>query len=192
MEEKTNVKKLALIVVGVLVVILAAILAISKVTMVSDDSETDVEEVVTDDATSEDNEPEASETSSSETPETDVTEELNQADIEGEDSVDINPEDYPELRALDEAETDFEAVRVEEPETKGSFEAGGFIVEKYVLQFDEQYQYVLDIRLTNDSGSLNTQYFVTKSAYDNVNEGDIFNVSYASTSEGGIAIESIM
>lgn len=188
MEEKTNVKKLALIVVGVLVVILAAILAISKVTVVSDDSETDVEEVVTDDATSEDNEPEASETSSSETPET----ELNQVDIEGEDSVDINPEDYPELRALDEAETDFEAVRVEEPETKGSFEAGGFIVEKYVLQFDEQYQYVLDIRLTNDSGSLNTQYFVTKSAYDNVNEGDIFNVSYASTSEGGIAIESIM
>lgn len=85
----------------------------------------------------------------------------------------------------------FEGEKVPEPKAEGDFKAGGFILEKYTILEGSQYQYVLDIRLTNDSGSTNITYFVTKSAYDGLNVGDILTVHYVSTGNGTMAVESI-
>lgn len=85
----------------------------------------------------------------------------------------------------------FEGEKVQEPKAEGDFKAGGFILEKYTILEGSQYQYVLDIRLTNDSGSRNITYFVTKSAYDGLNVGDILTVHYVSTGNGTMAVESI-
>lgn len=85
----------------------------------------------------------------------------------------------------------FEPSKVKEPKLEGKFKAGGFVLDKYVINDNKQYQYVIEIRLTNDSGSKNIKYYATKKAYDGLNEGDVLTVTYAGDKNGNLAVETI-
>lgn len=110
------------------------------------------------------------------------------------DSTETPTEDSTEKskeESKDDSKEDFTPSKVKEPKLEGNYKAGGFVLDKYVLNDNKQYQYVVELRLTNDSGSRNIKYYATKKAYDGLNEGDVLTITYSGDPDGNLAVETI-
>lgn len=87
------------------------------------------------------------------------------------------------------AQSSAEPKLIDESAISGEFSAKGTVSEKYVLKKNNSALFTLSIHLTTEKGgSANVEYYTTKSGYDTVKKGDIFNVTYGSGPSGEIAI----
>lgn len=160
-KSKLTPGRIALIAAGALVIAVIVLLALSKISITSDGDDDRAET-------------------------TQFSEEATETPKDEE-----NPTDEPNNEATEDRSSDRPDDAVEDPKMGDSFEAQGEVVDKYVTSADKQYQYVLKIRVSNDSGFRDLEYISTKQAYDGVNKGDKFKVTYSGDSEGNIAVESI-
>lgn len=82
--------------------------------------------------------------------------------------------------------------KVNPDSVSGDFSAQGFVLDKYAYVQNGQYQYVIDISLTHGKGkSVNVKYLTTRSGYDNVDVGNILNITYGADDQGNISITNI-
>lgn len=73
----------------------------------------------------------------------------------------------------------------------GEYKAGAVLISKYSILYNGQYQYIFELRLSNDQGSKMIKYYATKNSYDTANSGDTYQVTYGGDQDGNISVRTI-
>lgn len=94
----------------------------------------------------------------------------------------------PEAAEPDKALTDRKA---SDDKVTGEYKAAAVLINKYSIIYNGQFQYLLELRMTNDNGSKVVNYYSTKNSYDTASIGDTYKVTYAGDSDGNLAIKTI-
>ena len=73
----------------------------------------------------------------------------------------------------------------------GEYKAAAVLINKYSIIYNGQFQYLFELRMTNDNGSKVVNYYATKNVFDTASIGDTYKVTYAGDSDGNLAIRTI-
>lgn len=81
--------------------------------------------------------------------------------------------------------------KVSDNEVTGEYKAAAVLINKYSIIYNGQFQYLFELRMTNDNGSKVVTYYATKNVFDTAIIGDPYKVTYAGDSNGNLAIRTI-
>lgn len=73
----------------------------------------------------------------------------------------------------------------------GEYKAAAVLINKYSIIYNGQFQYIFELRMTNDNGSKVVNYYTTKNVFDTATQGDTYKVTYAGDADGNLAIRTI-
>lgn len=73
----------------------------------------------------------------------------------------------------------------------GEYKAAAVLINKYSIIYNGQFQYLFELRMTNDNGSKVVTYYATKNVFDTASIGDTYKVTYAGDANGNLAIRTI-